>query len=358
MMLKTKIPTTTIGSFPKPTYLPIRDWFDSAREKDGMNTEKTTLEFTRYQKERSHHDEELFLKAAKDIINMQENAGIDIVTDGEVRRENYVHYHCRHLNGFDFQTLEHRIVRGGAYQTKLPAIRSKIKHVGNYYAAHDFSSSQSMTNKPVKFTLPGPLTMMDTNADCFYNNRINLNIDLADTLNKEISQLVESGCKYIQIDEPLFARQVEDAISFGIDGIERCFHKIPDSVTKIVHICCGYTDKLDDENYIKADPKSYLALANDLNTMKIDQISIEDAHFKNDLALLDKLANKKIIFGVLNVTRSRIESTEEIRLRISEVLNHIDRERLIVSPDCGLGLLSASQAEQKLQAMCRAVLDS
>ena len=207
-----------------------------------------------------------------------------------------------------------------------------------------------MTKKPVKFTLPGPLTIIDTSADCFYDDRIKLNTDLAETLNQEILQLVQSGCNFIQIDEPLFARQVEDALSFGMDGIEKCFHKVPNEVTKIIHICCGYTDRLDDQNYMKADPQSYFALTDDLNVMKVDQISIEDAHFQNDLSLLDKLTDKTLIFGVLNVTKSQIETTEEIHIRLSEVLNYIDRERLIVSPDCGLGLLSTIQAKQKLES--------
>ncbi len=354
-MAKIKIPTTTIGSFPKPDYLPIRDWFDSARGEDGMNTEKITLEFTNYKQNRAENHEELFLKAAKEILTIQDNIGIDILTDGEVRRENYVHYHCRHLEGFDFENLEQKVLRGGAYQSKLPSIRDRIRHVGDCYASHDFLSSQSMTKKAVKFTLPGPLTIMDTSADCFYDDRNKLNIDLAQTLNREILELVQSGCKYIQIDEPLFARQVDDALSFGIEGIERCFHNVPNDITKIIHICCGYTDRLDDEEYIKADPQSYFALAGDLNLMKIDQISIEDCHFKNDLSLLQKLDNKTVIFGVLNVTKSRIESTEEIQLRLSEVLKYIDRERLVVSPDCGLGLLDISQAKKKLHAMCSAV---
>ena len=135
-----------------------------------------------------------------------------------------------------------------------------------------------------------------------------------------------------------------------MDGIERCFHKVPNEVTKIIHICCGYTDRLDDQNYMKADPQSYFALTDDLNVMKVDQISIEDAHFQNDLSLLDKLTDKTLIFGVLNVTKSQIETTEEIHIRLSEVLNYIDRERLIVSPDCGLGLLSTIQAKQKLES--------
>ena len=196
---------------------------------------------------------------------------------------------------------------------------------------------------------------MDTTADCYYDNREKLNNDLADTVNKEILNLVDNGCVHIQIDEPLFARQVEDALSFGIEGVERCFHKVPKNINKIIHICCGYTDHLDDEHYKKADPQSYFELSSDLNSMNIDQISIEDAHFKNDLTLLNKFPNKKIIFGAINVTKSRLESIEEVQGRILEVLNYIDRERLIVSPDCGLGLFSLELAEKKLKIMCEAV---
>ena len=131
-------------------------------------------------------------------------------------------------------------------------------------------------------------------------NREKLNNDLADTVNKEILNLVDNGCVHIQIDEPLFARQVKDALSFGIEGVERCFHKVPKNINKIIHICCGYTDHLDDEHYKKADPQSYFELSSDLNSMNIDQISIEDAHFKNDLTLFNKFPDKKIIFGAIN----------------------------------------------------------
>ena len=112
---------------------------------------------------------------------------------------------------------------------------------------------------------------------------------------------------------------------------------------------------MDDENYKKADPKSYFKLSNELNNMSIDQISIEDAHFKNDLSLLTKFPNKKIIFGALNVTKSRLESIDEIVERLTQVLNFIDRDRLIISPDCGMGLFSLKLAEDKLNVMCSAV---
>ena len=131
-MNKNKILTTTIGSFHKPDYLPIMDWFDSARGEDGMNTVKTTIEYTKYHNKKNESDELLFKRAANEVINIQIDAGIDVPTDGEIRRENYIHYHCRYLDGFDFNNLEHRVLRDGAYETSLPAIRKKISHSGKY----------------------------------------------------------------------------------------------------------------------------------------------------------------------------------------------------------------------------------
>ena len=116
-MNKNKILTTTIGSFPKPDYLPIMDWFDSARGEDGMNTVKTTIEYTKYHNKKNESDELLFKRAANEVINIQIDAGIDVPTDGEIRRENYIHYHCRYLDGFDFNNLEHKVLRDGAFTT-------------------------------------------------------------------------------------------------------------------------------------------------------------------------------------------------------------------------------------------------
>ncbi len=348
------IETTTIGAFPKPDYVPIQDWFDLARQTGGMNTPETTRRYSEdIRKNRDAHEGQ-FLKAIKQIIEIQLKSGISIPTDGEVRRENYIHYHCRHLNGFDFNSLENRVLRDGAYQTDLPAIRSLIKHPGHSYSVHDYLASQTLSSRPVKFTLPGPLTIMDTTADCFYQNRRKLNTDLAETINKEILSLVQAGCKYIQVDEPLFARSVKDALDFGMEGLERCFHNVPKSVTRIVHMCCGYPDHLDDDDYKKADPISYHQLSDAVDEAEFDQISIEDKHCCNDLTLLEKFKNKTVIFGAVAIASSRLESIEEVRERIQAATNHIDRERLVIAPDCGLGLLTPKLAEDKLRVMCQA----
>ncbi len=348
------IETTTIGAFPKPSYVPVRDWFDAARESGGMNSAQTTRDFTVDSQKNRDAQEALFIRAAREVIDIQIRAGITIPTDGEVRRENYIHYHCRHLDGFDFVNLEHRVLRDGAYETDLPAIRKKIAPIGKPYAAHDYQTAQNVSSRPVKFTLPGPLTIMDTTADCFYDDRPRLNAALADTVNREILALVEAGCRYIQVDEPLFARQVDDALSFGMEGLERCFHGVPKSVTRIVHMCCGYPDHLDDTDYKKADPDSYHRLSTAIDGAAFDQVSIEDAHCCNNLSLLDKLPSKTVIFGAVAIASSRVENVDEVVTRLQAALQHIDRDRLVVAPDCGLGLLPADLAEAKLAVMCRA----
>ncbi len=352
--MKKPIETTTIGAFPKPSYVPVRDWFDAAREQGGMNTAQTTLDYTADVEKNKDSHEALFIRAAKEVIDIQLRAGISIPTDGEVRRENYIHYHCRHLEGFDFETLEHRVLRDGAYETDLPAIRQAIRHSDKAYSPHDYLASQSVSAKPVKFTLPGPLTIMDTTADCFYNDRPKLNAALAETVNKEILALVDAGCQYIQVDEPLFAREVNDALDFGMEGLERCFHGVPKSVTRVVHMCCGYPDHLDDDEYKKADPDSYHRLSQAVDAANFDQVSIEDKHCCNSLDLLDKFPTKTVIFGTVAIASSRVETVDEVMARLQDVLEHIDRDRLVVAPDCGLGLLSAELAEQKLRIMCQA----
>lgn len=353
-MKKRPLPTTTIGAFPKPSYVPVRDWFDAARETGGMNASQTTTDYTADSADLDASHEALFVRAAKEVIDIQLRAGIMIPTDGEVRRENYIHYHCRTLAGFDFVNLEHRVLRDGAYVADLPAIRSAIDPTAPCYSPHDFLASQGVSKRPVKFTLPGPLTIMDTTADCFYDDRRRLNAALAETINREVLALAEAGCQYIQIDEPLFARQVDDALNFGMEGLEHCFHGLPKSVTRVVHMCCGYPDHIDDDDYKKADPDSYHRLASTIEDAAFDQISIEDAHCCNDLNLLEKLSTKTVVFGAISIASSQLETVDQVADRLRRALDHIDRDRLVVAPDCGLGLLPAGLAEEKLTVMCEA----
>ena len=196
------------------------------------------------------------------------------------------------------------------------------------------------------------MTITDTISNEFYNSPKKMGEDLAEAIKVEINRLAEAGCKYIQVDEPLFARKPKEAIEYGIKNLEKCFEGIMNKkIDKITHICCGYPDKLDAVNYPKAPLNSYHEIAEILDNSIVDSISIEDAHRYNDLNLLNKYKNKKIIFGVLKIASSKIDSEEDIYNRVKEALSHIDKERLILAPDCGLGHLPRELSKKKLKIM-------
>jgi len=204
--------------------------------------------------------------------------------------------------------------------------------------------------------MPGPMTITDTIANNYYTSNRELGEDLAKAINFELNRLVDAGCKYIQVDEPLFARKPKEAIAYGVENLEKCFDGISNTdVEKITHICCGYPDKLDAVDYPKAPPDSYHQIAELLDKSIVDSISIEDAHRYNDLSLLEKFKQSKIIFGLIKIASSEVETISEIQKRIKDALEHIDRERFIAAPDCGLGHLPRKLAMKKLKTMVEAL---
>lgn len=345
------IRTTTIGAYPKPDFLPVTDWF--SLDYGGTTAEKPTAHYARELAQMGEQAEAQFVRAARSVIRDQEAAGIDILTDGEVRRENYVHYHCRHLSGIDFDRLTEQELRNGAYKASLPTITAPVRAMAPFLP-HDWKTAQAMTDRPVKITLPGPMTIGDTVADAFYGDAKTRGQDLAEALNKEVRALADVGCRHIQIDEPVFARKVNEALDYGFDNLERCFHKLPDHVLRTVHMCCGYPDTLDNPNYEKAAKESYFDLAPVIDQSCIQAISIEDAHRNNDLSLLELFEKTTVIFGVVAIAQSRVETVDALEARLRSALQHIEQERLIAAPDCGLGLLGRDLAMSKLRNLCAA----
>ena len=346
--------TTVIGAYPKPNFLNLPDWFQGNK---GTDTGHPTKDYNNAINNMGDDTESIFQKAAKEVITDQLESGIDIITDGEVRRENYIHYHCRHLEGIDFNNLTKKIARTGNYECWLPTIINKIEPKDSFLV-HDWNIAQKFSIKPVKITIPGPMTITDTIANKFYSSNKDLGQDLAKAINNEIKNLVKAGCKFIQVDEPLFARKPKEAIEYGIKNLEKCFEDIsnPD-VEKITHICCGYPDKLDAINYPKAPLDSYHQIAELLDNSIIDSISLEDAHRYNDLSLLDKFKKSKIIIGLIKIASSKEEAIDEIQKRLQDVFEHIDKNRLIAAPDCGLGHLPRWLAIKKLKTLVKAVKD-
>ena len=342
--------TTTVGAYPKPSFLPVSDWFAGSEGTDTPNPAEA------YEKEIARMGpggEALFAKAAAQVIADQVEAGVDIPTDGEVRRENYIHYHCRHLDGIDFDTLTERSLRTGNYRAHLPTITGPVQ-AGAPFLDHDWRVAQAATDRPLKATLPGPMTIGDTVADTHYGDPRRRGRDLGEALNKEVHALAAAGCRHIQIDEPVFARKPEQALAYGFEHLERCFHGLDEAVVRTVHMCCGYPSILDVKDYPKAPLASYARLAPVIEESSIQAISLEDAHRYNDLTLLEKFEITTVIFGAVAIASSRLEPVDEIAGRLGMALQHIEAERLMVAPDCGLGFFSRDFARAKLANMCAA----
>ena len=323
------------------------DWFRSENRTD------PTAAYYEYLRDRSRDVEALLVRGTHEAVLDQVNAGIDIPTDGEIRRENYIYYHCRHLEGIDFSALSRKTMRAGTWEAEVPTIVGPIK-AGHRFLPRDWHVAQSATGRPVKITVPGPLTIADSLADEYYGDERLLGAALAEAINEEILALAEASCTWIQVDEPVFAREPEKALAFGIENLERCFHGVPDHVTRAMHMCCGYPDVVNNEDYPKADPEVYFSLAPPLDASSIQAISIEDAHRHNDLSLLEQFTKTSVIFGLIAIARSRVEPVQEIASRLEEVLDHIEAERLIAAPDCGLGMLDRDTAVAKMKNLVAA----
>ena len=335
--------TTCIGSYPKPPYVPRMAWMHDDVEVGEVEVGTLTPE-----KRRAAFD-----RATREVVAEQAAIGIDIPTDGEMRRANYIHYHCSHLAGFEPDTLTECTMRNGAWTAEVPTFTGRVAARGPFLV-RDWEVAQAATDRPVKITVPGPLTIAASTANVANPDRRTWCADLADALNVEIRRLAEAGCRHIQVDEPLFARLPDEALDFGIENLERCFHGVPDGVTRTMHMCCGYPDKLDETDYVKADSEVYRRLARAVEASIVDAVSIEDAHRHNDLSLLSVFANTTIILGVVEIASSRVETVDEIVARLRAALDHIDADRLMAAPDCGLIMLGSELTRAKLGRLVEA----
>lgn len=339
------IRTTTIGSYPKPDYLRIPPFIPKHPD--------PTRRYSEYLASRRDEDDAHLERATRENVLHQVEAGIDIPTDGETPRSHYVHYHLHHLGGVDFERLSERVTRGGAWKAQFPTVVGKIETGPNFLVA-DWRRAQAATDRPVKMTMPGPMTIIDSVVDKHYADENALAADLADALNDEARALADAGCRYIQIDEPVFARRADAATDWGLAVLERAFAGIGPDVTRTVHICCGYPSAVDLEDFPKAPREAYFALARGLDELAVDCVSIEDAHRYNDLALLDLFQRTSVILGTVQIAATRIETVDEIRARLQAALEHIDAGRLIAGPDCGLAMLDRETVFAKLKNMCTA----
>jgi len=352
--------TTVVGAFPKPDYLNIPDWF--SEKGNFVNEELAGLTgmgggFDPRSSNKVKKDEEMeenIKRAVKYVIDEQVAAGINVITDGEMERGAYYIHVMNNIQGIDMENLEKKIMRSGAYSTFVPAVRGKLSLKAGPICWKEWKRAEELVGgkATLKFTIPGPMTMFDGIVNVHYSELSELHKDLVTCVNQEILALAEKGCKCIQIDEPVMMRYPDNALKYGLENLAACFQGLPQEVTKVIHLCCGYPDKLDTDEYPKAPKTNYNLLAPKIDSLGFDEVSIEDAEAQNDLSLLTLFKKTKVIFGSVTVARSKIENKDDVRARVTEALKYISADRLILAPDCGLGMLPTPIIKEKLKIMC------
>ena len=327
------IPTTVVGSLPQPDWLVKKDvMLDHAPP--------------RVRLKKIWRVEESYLEQAQDdataqTVLMQEAIGIDIISDGEIRRESYFNRFANALAGID---IDNPAVVEGRHGTRqiVPRVVGEISRKAPVQV-RDVQVLRALTKKPIKITIPGPFTMMRLAQDEFYGDKKKLLLAYAKVVNEEVRELKQAGADVIQLDEPFMESFVDEANQFAIEGINRSFDGIEG--TKVVHLCFGYG------HYVKADKPNTYTFLDPLTQCLAQQISIEAAQPNLDPQTVTRLPNKTVIYGVLDLKDHTVETPQIIANRIRGVLKHVPAERLIVAPDCGMKYLPREVAYGKLRAM-------
>ena len=327
------LPTTVVGSYPQP------DWL--------VNREMLSKTVPRTRMQEIWRVEDRFLEQAQDdatvlAIRDMEAAGVDIVSDGEIRRESYSNRFATALEGIDLENPGKVVARGGRV-TEVPRVVSKIRRT-RPVEKRDMEFLRRHTSRVAKMTLPGPFTMSQQAKNEFYDDVEELVMDLAAAVNDEAHDLVAAGADIIQLDEPWVRNDPEAARRYAVKGINRALQGI--KVPTIVHLCFGYAAVVPGET----KPTGYSFLA-ELAECNAAQISIEAAQPKLDLGVLKDLAGKTILLGVLDLGDKSAETPEVVAARIREGLKYLSPERLIPAPDCGMKYLSRELAFAKLKAL-------
>src|SRR5918992_1186870 len=322
--------TTVVGSYPQPRWLIHRERLGSkvprVRAPEIWKVAPEDLE---------EAQDDATLIAIRDM----ESAGIDIITDGEMRRESYSNRFATALEGVDIVNPGTTINRSGA-RSVVPRITGPIRRT-HPVEVRDVEFLRANTAKRIKITLPGPFTMAQQAQDDYYRDDEALAMAFAAAVNQELRDLKAAGADVLQIDEPWLQARPERAARYGVKAINRALEGIPGPT--IVHLCFGYAAAVKDK------PTGYSFLPQ-LEATSASQISIEAAQPKLDLSVL-KAINKSLMVGVIDLGTDKVETPAEVAARIRAALKHVPAERLIVAPDCGMKYLTRGAAFGKLKAL-------
>jgi 5-methyltetrahydropteroyltriglutamate--homocysteine methyltransferase len=328
-------PTTLVGSYPQPDWL-----IDRERLAKHVPPRVRASELWRIP--------EPYLAQAQDdatllAIRAQELAGLDIVTDGETRRESYSNRFATALEGLDLDNPGIAITRSGKHQA-VPRIVGKIRR-RHPVELEDLLFLKRHTKKKTKITVPGPFTMMQQAQNDYYKTEEEAALDYAAAVNEEIRDLFAAGADVVQIDEPYMQAQPEKARQYGLKALNRALENV--SGVTAVHICFGYAV------YLKDKPAGYSFLP-ELAACSCEQVSIETAQPRLDCSVLNFLGNKKIMVGCIDLSTNEVETAQTVAARIRKALDHVKPENVILAPDCGMKFLPRESAFGKMKAMAEA----
>ena len=329
--MKKILPTSSAGSLPKPSWL--------AQPKSLWSPWKL-------------QDEELIggkQDALRVCLQEQQQAGIDIVSDGEQTRQHFVTTFIEHLSGVDFDSRETVKIRD-RYDASVPTVVGPVSRPNSVFV-EDAKFLRQQTDQPIKWALPGPMTMVDTLYDNHYKSRKNLAWEFAKILNQEARELEAAGVDIIQFDEPAFNVFFDEFSEWGIDCLERAIEGL--NCETVVHICYGYGIKAntDWKLTLGAEWRQYEEIFPKLQKSNIDIISLECHNSRVPIELLELIRGKKVMVGAIDVASDTIETPEEVATTLRQALKHVDADKLYPCTNCGMAPLSREVARGKLNAL-------
>ncbi len=326
------LPTTVVGSYPQPDWLVDRDML--------MSITPPRVRLSKVWRFEGKILEQAQDDATRLAVADMEEAGLDIVSDGEVRRESYFNLFATALSGIDLDQPGEMVDRTGA-TIPVPRVIGPIRRL-RPVQVRDVEFLRSITKRTIKMTVPGPFTMSQLAIDEHYRDEEALVMAYADAVNAELKDLKSAGCDVVQIDEPYLQARPEKARKYGVAGINQALEGI--SGPTIVHMCFGYAYA------VKEKPSGYSFLP-ELDQCCASQVSIEAAQPRLDAEAIEGLPSKTVMLGVLDLGNPAIETAETVARRIRAALLHVPPERLVIAPDCGMKYLPRATAFGKLKAM-------
>ena len=324
--------TAIAGSLPKPAWLAETQKLWPQWKAEGAELAQAKLDATL-----------LWIKA-------QEDAGLSVIGDGEQSRQHFVHGFLERVDGIDFEHKVEMGIRNDRYKAMVPQVVAPLALRGRVHET-EARFLRARTGRRIKFTLPGPMTIVDTVADRHYGDRVALAMAFAELLNQEALALQADGVDVIQFDEPAFNVYMAEAATWGVQALGRAARGL--TCTTAVHICYGYGIQANNDwkHTLGQEWRQYEKVFPALAASSIDQVSLECFHSQVPPDLMALLAGKDVMVGVIDVASDVVETPEEVAATIGQALRFVPRERLIACTNCGLAPMSRAVAEAKLHAL-------